>query len=69
MSHRLWRIGTDALTYTADDLSGTGARITGGRWNSKGTAVTYTSSSRALDFSLRQHAAIMSSAASADIDA
>jgi len=31
-----------------DDLSGKGAEITGGRWNSKGTALIYTSSSRAL---------------------
>jgi len=31
-----------------EDMSGHGAEITGGRWNSKGTAVVYTSSSRAL---------------------
>ncbi|MGF7076601.1 RES family NAD+ phosphorylase [Mucilaginibacter sp. 3215] len=30
------------------DLSSRGAELNGGRWNSKGTAVVYTSSSRAL---------------------
>lgn len=32
------------------DLSGKGAEINGGRWNSKGTALLYTSQSRALTF-------------------
>lgn len=32
----------------ANDLSGRGAEITGGRWNSKGVRMVYTSASRAL---------------------
>jgi RES domain-containing protein len=32
----------------ANDLSGRGAEISGGRWNGKGVAALYTSSSRAL---------------------
>lgn len=44
----LWRIGTTAGTYRADDLSGAGAAAVGGRYNSPGTAVVYTSSSVAL---------------------
>ena len=32
----------------ADDLSGNGSRLFGGRWNSEGTFAVYTSSSRSL---------------------
>ncbi len=32
----------------AEDLSGLGARLSGGRWNSPGVALVYTSESRAL---------------------
>jgi len=42
---RLFRIAT---TQFVRDLSGTGSRLYGGRWNRKGTAVVYTSESRAL---------------------
>lgn len=45
---RVWRIGTDTPDYTADDMQGMGAKITGGRWNRPGTAIMYTASSRAL---------------------
>ncbi|WGM40995.1 RES family NAD+ phosphorylase [Caulobacter sp. NIBR1757] len=48
MSRRLWRIAADTPDYEADDLSGAGARITGGRWNAPGSAVVYTSASIAL---------------------
>ena len=35
-------------TYEADDLSGAGAKATGGRWNAAGLAVVYPSQMRAL---------------------
>lgn len=38
---RVWRIATDTPDYTSDDLSGIGAKITGGRWNRKGLPVIY----------------------------
>ena len=44
----LWRIAVETPAYPASDLSGTGARITGGRWNSKGSPVVYCSTSIAL---------------------
>ncbi len=48
MSVTVWRIATDTPRYEADDLSGAGAQLTGGRWNAAGDAVVYASSSRAL---------------------
>ncbi|MFJ3460381.1 RES family NAD+ phosphorylase [Achromobacter spanius] len=44
----LWRIGTTAGKYRADDLSGAGAAAVGGRYNSPGTPVVYASASVAL---------------------
>lgn len=44
----LWRIATDTPDFLADDLGGKGAEITGGRWNRKGRAVVYASTSAAL---------------------
>lgn len=44
----LWRIATDAPNYQADDVTGRGAELEGGRWNRIGTPMLYASSSRAL---------------------
>jgi len=44
----LWRIGADTPDYAADDLTGTGAERSGGRWNRRGTPLVYASTSRAL---------------------
>lgn len=45
---RLWRIATQGPSWRADDLSGQGAAIDPGRWNSLGMPVNYTSTSIAL---------------------
>jgi RES domain-containing protein len=44
----LWRIATDTPDYTADDLTGEGAKRSGGRWNRPGHAALYTGSTIAL---------------------
>ena len=48
MSHIVWRIATDTPSYEADDMTGAGAKATGGRWNEPGAAVIYASETRAL---------------------
>ncbi len=48
MIRSVWRIATDTRSYTADDLSGAGARLSGGRWNDVGVAMLYAAESRAL---------------------
>jgi RES domain-containing protein len=48
VSRPVWRIATDTPSYEADDLSGAGAKATGGRWNSPGVPIVYTSQTRAL---------------------
>jgi RES domain-containing protein len=48
VSQILWRIGADAPAFEADDLSGKGAEMTGGRWNAKGAPAVYAASNRSL---------------------
>ncbi|MDQ2801463.1 MAG: RES family NAD+ phosphorylase [Pseudomonadota bacterium] len=48
MSFTVWRIATDTKSYEADDLSGAGAKDTGGRWNAVGDPLVYTSETQAL---------------------
>jgi len=43
-----YRIASDTPSNESHDLKGTGAKITGGRWNSAEVPVVYTSSTRAL---------------------
>jgi RES domain-containing protein len=48
VSRSVWRIATDTKDYEADDLSGAGAKATGGRWNAVGVPMLYCAESRAL---------------------
>lgn len=48
MTVPVWRISVEAPNYRANDLSGTGAKISGGRWNSVGTPIIYCSTNIAL---------------------
>lgn len=45
---QVWRIATDTPDFVADDLTGAGARLTGGRWNRPGQPVLYCASSPSL---------------------
>jgi RES domain-containing protein len=50
MTRALWRIAADTKDYGCEDMSGGGAKKLGGRWNAAGTAIVYTSESRALAY-------------------
>lgn len=44
----LWRISTQTKKYKADDISGSGAQLVGGRWNTVGTPMLYCAQSISL---------------------
>lgn len=48
MTTPLWRIAVEAPSYTANDLGGAGAKMTGGRWNSVGTPLIYSATNISL---------------------
>ncbi len=48
MTQTVWRIAADTRDYAADDLSGAGAKATGGRWNAMNYAAVYSSATRAM---------------------
>ncbi|RFP10349.1 RES domain-containing protein [Duganella sp. BJB488] len=48
MTTPLWRIAVEAPAYSANDLTGAGAKISGGRWNSIGTPLIYSAANIAL---------------------
>ena len=48
MSQAIWRIGTVTPAWSADDTTGIGAYITGGRWNYKDTHMLYCAETRAM---------------------
>jgi len=48
LNERVWRIASDTKDYEADDLSGAGAKLTGGRWNEVGVPMVYAAENRAL---------------------
>lgn len=48
MKRAAWRIAAETPGYPADDMTGEGARLSGGRWNPAGLAAIYASESCAL---------------------
>lgn len=48
MTVSFWRIAAEARSYPADDMTGSGAKIAGGRWNEAGIAMVYAAGSHAL---------------------